>query len=216
MTFLECVNEVLGWLREGSVSSVTQSAYSTMIGYFVNDAKRQVEDAWDWDAQNTTLTVTTTPGVSTYTVTGSGTKQKSASVNITTSGRQATLRAVPMKWIQDQQQLTTTTNSSPCYYAWNGTDGTDSKIELFATPDSVYTIAFNMNVPQVKLTSDSDVIMVPTDAVVMGAYARALAERGEDGALSSSEAYGLYRSILSDRIAIEQARTEEYSTWVAV
>jgi hypothetical protein len=186
-----------------------------MIGHFVNDTKRQVEDAWDWDAQNTTLTITTVPGTSTYTITGSGTKQKSASANNTTVGHQATLRAVPMRWIQDQQQLTTTTNAAPSYYAWNGTDGTDSKVELFNTPDGAYTIAFNMNVPQVKLTSDSDVVMVPTDAVVMGAYARALAERGEDGALSSSEAYGLYRSIMSDRIAIEQSRTEEYSEWVA-
>jgi hypothetical protein len=88
-------------------------------------------------------------------------------------------------------------------------------VELYDTPDAAYTIKFNLNVPQVKLTNASDVIMVPSEAVVMGAYARALAERGEDGALSSSEAYGLYRSILSDRIAIEQSRNEDYATWVA-
>jgi len=216
MTFLEAINEVLGRLREDSVSTITQNSYATMIGHFVNDAKRQVEDAWDWDTQNTTLNIVTSPGVSTYTIVGSGTKQKSISANNITAGNQNTLRAVPMKWIQDQQQLTNVGTASPVYYAWNGTDGTDSKVELFNTPDGVYTIAFNLNVPQVKLVAASDVIMVPTDAVVMGAYARALAERGEDGALSSSEAYNLYRGILADRIAIEQSRSEDYADWVAV
>jgi len=215
MTYLEAINEVLDRLREGTVTTINQTAYSTLISHLVNDAKRQVEDAWDWDAQNTTLTITTAPGVSTYTIVGSGTKQKSISANNITAGNQTKLRAVPMNWIQDQQQLTNVGTAAPVYYAWNGTDGTDSKVELFNTPGAVYTIAFNLNVPQAKLVNATDIIMVPSEAVVMGAYARALAERGEDGALSSSEAYGLYRGILSDRIAIEQSRNEDYSTWVA-
>lgn len=216
MTFLEAINEVLVRLREPIVSSINQTTYSAMIGYLVNDAKRQVEDAWDWDVQNTSLTVVTVPGTSTYTIVGSGTKQKGISANITTAGNQGTVKPVSAKWIQDQQQLTTTTNARPVYYAWNGNDGTDSKVELYSTPDGVYTISFNLNVPQVALTAATDVIQVPSDAVVMGAYARALAERGEDGALASSEAYGLFKGILSDRISIEQARSEDYADWVAV
>jgi hypothetical protein len=186
-----------------------------MVGYLVNDAKRQVEDAWDWDVQNTTLTITTAPGTSTYTIIGSGTKQKGVSANITTIGSQATLTPVPLKWIQNQQQLTTTTSAKPSYYAWRGNNGTDSKVELYDSPDGIYTIKFNLNVPQVALSAAADVILVPSDAVVMGAYARALAERGEDGALASSEAYGLFKGILSDRISLEQSRSEDYSTWVA-
>lgn len=215
MTYLEAVNEILVRLREGTVSTVNQTTYSAMIGYLVNDVKRQVEDAWDWDVQNTTLTITTAPGISTYTLVGSGVKQKGVSVNITTIGSQATLTPVSLKWIQNQQQLATTTNAAPSYYAWKGNDGTDSKVELYDTPDGAYTIAFNLNVPQVPLTLAADVIQVPSDAVVMGAYSRALAERGEDGGLASSEAYGLFKSILADRIALEQSRNEDYSEWVA-
>jgi hypothetical protein len=114
------------------------------------------------------------------------------------------------------QQLTTSTNAPPMYYAWNGTDGTDSKVELFNTPDGTYSISFNMNVPQVALTAASDIIIAPAEVIVMGAYARALAERGEDGAMASSEAYGLFKGILADRIALESARNEDYSEWVAV
>ena len=214
MTFLEAINEVLARLRESSVSTINQNGYAVMIGHFVNDAKRQVEDAWDWDVQNTTLTVTTSSGTSGYTVTGSGTKQKCISANITTTGHQTRLSPMSASYIQDQQQLTTTTNTTPCYYAWDGNDGTDSKIQLYPTPNGTYTIKFNMNVPQTALTAAGDVILVPSDAVVMGAYARALAERGEDGALASSEAYGLFKGVLSDRIALEQSRNEDYQEWV--
>lgn len=214
MTFLEAINEVLARLRESSVSTINQNGYAVMIGHFINDAKRQVEDAWDWDVQNTTLTVTTSSGTSGYTVTGSGTKQKCISANITTTGHQTRLSPMSASYIQDQQQLTTTTNTTPCYYAWDGNDGTDSKIQLYPTPNGTYTIKFNMNVPQTALTAAGDVILVPSDAVVMGAYARALAERGEDGALASSEAYGLFKGILSDRVALEQSRNEDYQEWV--
>lgn len=212
-TYLQIVNEVLARLRESSVSTVTQTDYSTLIGLYVNDTKRQVEEAWDWDALNTTLNVTTTPNTTTYTLTGSGMRHKSGTANITTSGRQARLRQVSMNWIQDQQQLTTSTSEVPSYFAWNGTDGTDSKVEFWPTPNGAYTVAFNLNVPQVNLSDEADVIMVPADPVVAGAVARALTERGEDGGLSSGEAYGLYRGILADRIALEQTRTPDYDTW---
>lgn len=215
MTYLQAINEVLARLRESSVTTITQNDYAILIGYFVNDAKRQVEDAWDWDVNRTTITLNTVAGTSGYTLTGSGTRQRVISVNITTANNQATLAPVSYAWLKGQQQLTTRTNAAPSYYCWDGNNGTDSKIQLLDTPDGVYSIAFNLSVPQADLSSASDVINVPADAVVMGAYARALVERGEDSALSSSEAYSLYKSILADRISLEQARNLEYSEWVA-
>jgi len=62
MTYLELVNGVLRRLRENQVSAVDQNPYSLLIGDLVNDAKRIVEDAWDWSALRTTLTITTTAG----------------------------------------------------------------------------------------------------------------------------------------------------------
>lgn len=50
MTYLELVNDVLIRLREQTVSTVSLTTYSTLIGKFVNDAKRQIEDAYDWNA----------------------------------------------------------------------------------------------------------------------------------------------------------------------
>jgi hypothetical protein len=46
MTYLQLVNKVLTRLREDTVSTVSQNTYSALVGEFVNDAKRLVEDAW--------------------------------------------------------------------------------------------------------------------------------------------------------------------------
>ena len=52
--------------------------------------------------------------------------------------------------------------------------------------------------------------------MVQNAYARALVERGEDGGLNSSEAYQLYRGMLSDQIALEGTRYPENQEFVAI
>jgi len=215
MTYLQLVNSVLARLRESSVATVSSTSYSTLIGKFVNDSKRQVEDSFNWDALRTTLTITTVSGTSTYTVTGSGKFPKGIAVNDTTN--QGKLLNVPIQWILNQQQLTTTSNAIPSYYAWNGTDGTDSKVELFPTPNGTFSLKFNLYVPQANLSADSDVLTIPAaEAVEMGAYARALVERGEDGGLNSSEAYALFKSILNDQISLESTRFSENDEWVAV
>ena len=46
MTYLEMVNDVLVRLREPVVTTVSETTYSALIGKFVNDAKRQIEDTF--------------------------------------------------------------------------------------------------------------------------------------------------------------------------
>ena len=212
-TFLEATNDVLTRLRESNVTSVTQTTYSTLIGKFVNDAKKQVEDAWNWDALSQTLTLTMTPGTTTYVLTGSGLRHKQTTVNNTTN--RSPVANVPIQWIIDQQQLSNVGTGQPTYYAWNGTNGTDSKVEVWPTPDAATILKFNLYVTQADLSADGDVILVPSDPVCLGAYARALVERGEDGGLSSSEAYGLYKGSIADKIAIESSRFIENECWIA-
>jgi len=213
MIYLDLVNEVLQRLRENTVASIPQNKYSKLIGLYVNDAKRTVENAWNWDALAVSTPVITTPGTSNYVVTGSGRRQSNISVNDTSN--QAYISNVPYKWIQDQQQLSTVQSGNPCYYAWNGFDGTDSKVELFPTPNGAYTLMFNMTVPQVDLSADGDVLLVPSEPVIAYAYARALVERGEDGGMQSSEAYNIYKAVLADYIALESTRFVENECWVA-
>jgi hypothetical protein len=103
------------------------------------------------------------------------------------------------------------------YYTFDGVDSNyDTKVTLFPIPDGVYSIPFSLIVPQAVLSSDSTVIAVPAELIVQNAYARALVERGEDGGLNSSEAYQLYKSMLSDYIATEATRYPEFGTFEAV
>jgi hypothetical protein len=58
MTYLELVNKVLTRLREDTVTTVDYNDYSTLIGEFVNDAKKEVESAWLWSCLTEYATVT--------------------------------------------------------------------------------------------------------------------------------------------------------------
>mgnify|MGYP003350780740 FL=1 len=79
-----------------------------------------------------------------------------------------------------------------------------------------YSLRFNCILPQADLVADSDTMIVASDPVELLAYAKAIAERGEDGGMSSSEAYALYQNSLADNIALESNRYVEDSNWTAV
>lgn len=214
MTYLQIVNAVLARLRESSVPTVGATPYSKLIGKFVNDAKMKVENAWNWDALSQTLSLTTSAGVSTYTLVGSGLRPKGISVNDTTNKH--TLSNAPIKWILDQQQLTTVQNGPSSHYAWKGSAGGDTRVELFPTPNGVYTLKFNLYIPQATLSADATEVTVSGDLVELAAYARALSERGEDGGTMSGDAYAVFNNLMADEIALESSRFIETSVWVPV
>jgi hypothetical protein len=215
MTYLELVNDVLVRLREATVSTVSETSYSALIGKFVNDAKRQIEDAYAWNVLGTTITLSTTSGTYSYSLTGSGQKFQVIDVlNVTSNLR---MKNIDFATMNRYQNFSTPVNAIPAYYAFDGVDSnSDTKVTLYPRPDGVYSIPFSLTVPQATLSSDSTVVKVPDTLVVQNAYARALVERGEDGGLSSSEAYLLYKSMLSDYIALEGTRYPENQEFVAV
>ncbi|CAB4153539.1 hypothetical protein UFOVP626_7 [uncultured Caudovirales phage] len=215
MTFLELINDVLIRLREPSVTSNAQNAYSTLIGRFVNDAKRQVEDSFGWNVLGKTVTLTTVSATYSYSMTGAGQKFEVLDAINTTSN--IGLKNISFVEMNRYQNLVPTTNGIPQYYAFDGVDASgDTKVLLYPRPDGVYSIPFSLVVPQAKLAADATVVLVPDFLVVQNAYARALVERGEDGGLNSSEAYQLYRGMLSDQIALEGTRFPEQQEFVAI
>ena len=76
MNYLDLVNDVLIRLREDEVTATTDTPYSKLISKFVNDAKRTVEDSYQWNALSETLTVTTADDLFNYVMTGSGQRFK--------------------------------------------------------------------------------------------------------------------------------------------
>ena len=215
MTYLELVNDVLVRLRETTVSTVTQTAYSSLIGKFVNDAKRQVEDAFAWNVLGTTITLSTTSGTYSYALTGAGQKlQVLDALNVTSN---LGMRNIDFVSMNRKQNFSTPVSGIPSEYSFDGVNGSyDTKVMLYPRPDGVYSIPFSLVVPQATLSSDATVIAVPDVLVAQNAYSRALVERGEDGGLSSSEAHILYRTMLSDYIALEGTRYPENQEFLAV
>jgi len=213
-TYLETVNNVLRRLREPTVASVNESNYSAMVGVFVNDAKREVEDAHDWNVLSNTLTANTTASIFNYVLTGSGNRFRV--IDILNDTNDTELRYAPTKWMNKQFLLTNTQSAAPMFYNFNGVDSNyDTQVDIFPIPDAVYALRFNLIIPQADLTSDSTRILVPPHLVSMLAYAKAIAERGEDGGNLSSEAYALYKMSLANEVAIERNRYEEDMNWVA-
>lgn len=212
-TYLQAVNSVLRRLRESEVSTVNESSYSKMIGELVNDAKSSVEAAYGWNALTQTLTATTSADVFSYVLTGSGVRFKVLNVINDTSN--TFLRLAPLSFMTQQFLPTTPQKGTPNYYIFNGQDSNgDSLVDLFPIPDGAYDVRFNVILPQAQLTSDSTIIKVPADVVILNAYARAVVERGEDGGIQSSEAYALAKNLMSDYISLESNRSIDDTNWI--
>ena len=205
MTYLELVNDVLTRLRETNVTTVSETNYSALIGKFINDAKRQIEDAYNWNVLSTTITITTSANTHSYSLTGAGQKfQLNDAINKT-----SVIGLTNITFVEMNRKLNflTPATSIPSEFVFSGVDGSgDTKVELYPIPDGVYTVIFELNVPQATLSFDGTSVKVLDYLVAQSAYARALIERGEDGGTASSEAYALFRGMLSDAIAMESTR----------
>ena len=215
-TYLELVNETLVRLREPEVTAVTDNAYSKLIGRFINDAKRQVEDSYTWNALSETLTVTTSANLFNYVLTGIGQRFKVIDVINSQSDwflNYETTRKMDELFLNSGTVLV----GAPDRYNFNGVDSNgDTQVDLYPIPDGVYNIYFNVIKPQAEFTAASTQIKVPSEPVIFLAYAKALNERGEDNGLNSVEAYELYRQSLSDHIAAEANRYPEELIWGSI
>ena len=214
MNYISLVNSVLRRLRETEVSSVGDNAYSKLIGDFVNDAKRQVEDAYNWNSLSNTLTATTQPAIFSYALTGSG--ERFRVIDVLNDTKNNVLRNLSTTDMNRMFLLNGTSNGSPAYYNFNGTNSNgDTLIDVYPIPDAVYQIRVNIIQPQPNLVNNSDEMLAPAEPVIFNATARAIAERGEDGGILAGEMAFIYNQSLADAIAIESSRYIEESAWVA-
>jgi hypothetical protein len=213
--FLELTNDVLIRLREPEASSVSDNAYVKLIAKYVNDSKRQVEDAYNWNALSETLSAVTGVDVFNYVLTGTG--QRFRVIDVLNDTSNFIMRNATTRWMNEQFLIAAPAKGAPYYYNFNGTnsDG-DTQVDLFPIPDGVYNIRFNVIRPQVELLTNADKLLVPHEPVILGALARAQAERGEDGGVQSAETYALYKQSLADAIGLESARYFEEEAWYPI
>lgn len=212
MTYLELVNNILRRLRERTVSTVNETAYSTLIGVLINDAKSEVENAWNWSALRNTLTLTTSSGIFNYELNGTGNNFSVMDV-VSEDGNFFMDYRTQHDFNQFYLNQTPATGI-PRYYNFNGvsSDG-DTLVDLYPKPDGAYTIYFNIIQRTTDLSSDADTLTIPSQPVLLLAYAKAVEERGEDGGMSSTSAYATAARVLNDAITQDAQRHSEELEW---
>jgi hypothetical protein len=212
MTYLQLVNSVLRRLREDEVTSVSRNSYSKLIGEFVNDSKRTVEDAYDWTALRDTLTVSTDATAFNYTLVGSGNRMKILDVANDTSNFFLQYRT--SHWMNNAFLINDAPTGTPQFYSFNGVDANgDNGVDLYPKPDGVYQVRFNAVLRTDDFTVDTNNMLIPSSPVVQLATALGARERGETGGTSAAELFALADRTLADAIAFDAAQHPEETIW---
>ena len=215
MTFLQLVNSVLRRLREEQAATINESDYSVLIGDFVNDAKRMVEDAWDWKSLRSDFTVTTVAGTPTYTLTGSGNRLEILHVYDTTNNIE--LRRLDLASVDKYKNATDDVNGDVMGYTVSRVDANgDVVIKLHSTPDSVISLQVKAVLRPSDLENDTDSLLIPSAPVVQYAYAFALRERGETGGQGATEQSAFARQELTNAIALDASLSPDELIWDTV
>jgi len=219
MTFRGLINEVLIRLREDTISSdwsgdindsSTVSAYHKLIGGLVNDAKRHVEERHDWLVLRQTADITTVASTKNYTL-SSGQEIKVVDVINNTTGTQ--LVQVSKAYLNSIKYPTDPTGE-PLHYGFNGVDASNNlKVDLSPVPINAETISFDIVKYQAALTAADTVLSVPEKPVILGAWARAISERGEDGGTQSSLMAQEAGEALKQAIMLDSSNTQYETDW---
>ena len=219
MTYRELINQVLIRLREDTIStdwsgaindSSTVSAYNKVIGALVNDSKRYVEQRHDWLNLRETVDISTVSGTKNYNL-SSGQEIKIVDVINNDTGMH--LSQVSKVYINTVKYPTDNTGE-PLYYGFNGSDASNNlKVDLSPVPTDAHTLSFDIVKHQDELTLAATVLKVPSQPVILGAWAMAIAERGEDGGTQSSLMAAESLEALKQAIILDSGNTQYETDW---
>jgi len=206
--YLTIVNEVLRRLREDEVSAVANTVYSKMVGDFVNDAKRIVEDSHEWSTLRTTIIVPTVADTTEYSLTNAGERVKIYSVINDTSN--FFMRYESPNWFNNAYYISGEVTGTPDSYTFSGIDSNeDTKVQVYPKPDAVYSMRFDLIAREAELSSDTDTTVLPKNAIIHNAVALLARERGETGGTTAQDYFLIADKHLSDAIAIDAYKNPE-------
>jgi hypothetical protein len=235
MTYLELVNAVLTRLREDNVNSVSETDYSKLVGAFVNDAKRVVEDAWPWSHLLRQVSFTLTTGsAGSYDLEDYTTVEAAEQINerarlfvdpqtnctmvyAVTDNKERELEVIPQtKWKVTRVAEATDGTSGQVEAVITATNPTavsgKTKLRFYTSPsiaDEAETILMYIINPQNALVGNGEVLLVPSDPVVQLAYLYCLYERGEELGEMMTLTVNKSESALADAIMFDSSMTSE-------
>ena len=212
-TYLEIMNDLMATLRDETVVDVAQDSHALLMGRFINDAKRQVEDACDWSAYLEERTVTTVIDQRKYGLLDSDNR---VNIDYIVSNVDSTMmQERPRRMIQSNQLTgSSTATGNPHYWCNNGVDSAgDAQIEITPTPSAVSTLTVVGWWRKPKLLINTDTIIIPVQPVLDLAIAFAVRERGEVTGQTTAEYFELAKRTLSDAIAYDSSRNDDEDVW---
>ena len=134
-------------------------------------------------------------------------------LDVTNNSTGNTLSPVTQQYLNSIKYPTDPTGE-PNYYGFNGADSSNNlKVDLSPIPTEAQTISFDIVKYQDTLTAATTVVKIPSQPIILGAYARAIAERGEDGGTQSSIAAQEAASSLAQAVMIDSGNTQYENEW---
>jgi hypothetical protein len=190
--------------------SSTITAYQKVIGSLVNDAKRSIETYHDWLILRETKDITTVNGTKNYNL-SSGQEIKVVDVvNQTTSTKLLQVNRAYMNSVAYPTEAT----GEPRYYAFNGADSSNNlKFDLTPIPTEAQVISFDLIKYQDELKLAATSIKIPDKPLILGAWARAISERGEDGGTQMTITAKESLESLNQAILVDSGNTQFESDW---
>lgn len=235
MNYLEMVNEVLVRMREEEVTDVNDlenDPEQRMVCKFVNDARSFVERSHAWNALKKLWIIDLAHEKHKYRLNGSA---EQSSIYLVKYNNGMPLQEVPSKWIESKGREM----GSPSWFAPSHVEQHAVQINVYPRPSNKYTGTGNVfeyassefgsaTFPNpgnqlyvyghgqgIRLTQNSDQILVPDDPVMNYALAFSQRERGEAGGQNSAEIFALAKQYLSDAISWDVTNSSGEYVWEA-
>jgi len=219
MTYRELINQVLIRLREDTIAtdwsgnindSSTVSAYQKVIGALINDSKRNIENYHDWLNLRETVNISTVAGTKNYNLNSGQELKVVDAINNNTGIHLSQASRVYINTVK----YPTDDTGEPLYYAFNGSDTSNNlKVDLSPVPTDVHTLSFDIIKPQDDLSTAATVLKIPSKPVILGAVARAISERGEDGGTQSSLMAQEASDAIKQAIMLDSGNTQYETDW---
>jgi len=210
VSVLKVVNQVLSRLRESTVTGMTETAYAGFVLGLLNDARREVEQAYNWTALNDVVPVSTVAAQNYVYVAGGGftTNERTRITEVYNSTTDCYLSKRGLAHVR-QMENDDNSQAEPYIYTIDGLSSNQNvKLRLWQIPDQAYSLQIACYNPQDDFTTSdnasTDIIRVPWLPVYHRTLSLAIRERGDDGGFQYEEVYQEFITSLNDAIAYEQ------------
>ncbi len=234
------INKVLLGLRKDQLNTATTTLaggpdYPKLILQWLNQAKNDVEEAWDWNQQKSSVDVTGVGAQFQYTLISSGDSNTTVPNNsrlvyenigpqrvarchdITDSDQTFRLEEKGVEWISRQNLEHTDKVTEPLYFSVGDLGGADDnmRFQVHGKPSGVRTWRLRFYIVQAALseTALTTVLEVPGRPVWLRALFYANQERGEEAGRPGSELDKAATDALTHAIARQGDDDTMTSNW---